>query len=60
MAPLLALIVFLGVYPKPLLDRIEPSVDRARHPRRAATRDYRQPKVATDGPSAVQTGGRAR
>jgi NADH-quinone oxidoreductase subunit M len=26
MAPLIALIVFLGVYPKPLLDRIEPSV----------------------------------
>jgi NADH-quinone oxidoreductase subunit M len=25
-APLLALIVFLGVYPKPVLDRIEPSV----------------------------------
>ena len=28
MAPLLGLIVFLGVYPKPVLDRIEPSVDR--------------------------------
>lgn len=27
-APLLVLIVFLGVYPKPMLDRIEPSVDR--------------------------------
>jgi NADH-quinone oxidoreductase subunit M len=27
MAPLLALIVFLGVYPKPVLDRIQPSVD---------------------------------
>lgn len=26
-APLLALIVFLGVYPKPVLDRISPSVD---------------------------------
>jgi len=26
-APLLALIVFLGVYPKPMLDRIEPAVD---------------------------------
>ncbi len=25
--PLLFLIVFLGVYPKPVLDRIEPSVD---------------------------------
>ena len=28
LAPLLALIVFLGVYPKPVLDRMEPAVDR--------------------------------
>ncbi len=28
MAPLLAAIVFLGVYPKPVLERIEPAVDR--------------------------------
>ena len=28
MAPLVALIVFLGVYPKPVLDRIEPAVNR--------------------------------
>jgi NADH-quinone oxidoreductase subunit M len=27
-APLLALIVFLGVYPKPVLERMQPSVDR--------------------------------
>jgi NADH-quinone oxidoreductase subunit M len=27
MAPLIGLIVFLGVYPKPVLDRIQPSVD---------------------------------
>ena len=26
--PLIALIVFSGVYPKPMLDRIEPSVQR--------------------------------
>jgi NADH-quinone oxidoreductase subunit M len=25
---LIALIVFLGVYPKPFLERVEPSVDR--------------------------------
>lgn len=31
MAPLVALIVFLGVYPKPFLDRIEPSVDKLVH-----------------------------
>jgi NADH-quinone oxidoreductase subunit M len=28
MAPLVALIVFLGVYPQPVLDRMQPSVDR--------------------------------
>jgi NADH-quinone oxidoreductase subunit M len=28
MVPLVALIVFLGVYPKPVLERIEPSVDK--------------------------------
>jgi NADH-quinone oxidoreductase subunit M len=27
-APLIALIVFLGVYPKPMLERMQPSVDR--------------------------------
>ena len=26
--PFLAAIVFMGVYPKPVLDRIEPSIDR--------------------------------
>ena len=28
MAPLIVLIVLLGVYPKPVLDRITPSVDQ--------------------------------
>ncbi|HEX6167097.1 MAG TPA: NADH-quinone oxidoreductase subunit M [Acidimicrobiales bacterium] len=28
LAPLLALIVFLGIYPKPVLDRMEPAVER--------------------------------
>jgi NADH-quinone oxidoreductase subunit M len=28
MAPILALIVFIGVYPKPMLERMQPSVDR--------------------------------
>jgi len=28
MIPLVGLIVFLGVYPKPMLDRIQPSVDK--------------------------------
>jgi NADH-quinone oxidoreductase subunit M len=28
MVPLIALIIFLGIYPKPVLDRIAPSVKR--------------------------------
>ncbi len=28
MAPLVGIIVFMGVYPKPMLDRIQPSVDK--------------------------------
>jgi NADH-quinone oxidoreductase subunit M len=51
MAPLLGLIVFLGVFPKPVLDRIEPSVDRlVAHIEQNS--DYRQPKVASAGTSA--------
>lgn len=47
-APLLAIIVFMGVYPKPVLSRIQPSVDRLiTHVERNS--DYRQPKVATEG-----------
>jgi NADH-quinone oxidoreductase subunit M len=50
MAPLLGLIVFLGVYPKPMLDRIEPSVDRlVTHIERHS--DYVEPEVATVGPA---------
>ena len=45
MAPLLVLIVLLGVYPKPFLDRIEPAVDRLiAHVEDKS--DYRQPAVA--------------
>jgi NADH:ubiquinone oxidoreductase subunit 4 (subunit M) len=46
MAPLLGLIVFLGVYPKPVLERIEPAVDRlVAHVE--SNSDYTQPEVAT-------------
>jgi NADH-quinone oxidoreductase subunit M len=49
MAPLLAGIVFLGVYPKPALERIEPAVDELiAHLEEHS--DYRQPDVATHGP----------
>ena len=47
MAPLVILIVFLGVYPKPVLDRIGPSVtDLVRHVEEHS--DYRQPAVAAE------------
>ena len=45
MAPLVVLIVLLGVFPKPVLDRIEPSVDRLiEHVQDHS--DYEQPAVA--------------
>jgi NADH-quinone oxidoreductase subunit M len=48
MAPLLGLVVFLGVYPKPVLERIEPSVDRlVAHIEDHS--DYVQPVVAANG-----------
>ncbi|MEQ1786739.1 MAG: NADH-quinone oxidoreductase subunit M [Acidimicrobiales bacterium] len=48
MAPLLGLIVFLGVYPKPMLDRIEPAVARLVSHIEAHS-DYVEPEVATAG-----------
>jgi NADH-quinone oxidoreductase subunit M len=48
MAPLVGLIVFLGVYPQPVLDRIQPSVDRlVAHIEDNS--DYEQPDVASTG-----------
>ncbi|MEA3055477.1 MAG: NADH-quinone oxidoreductase subunit [Actinomycetota bacterium] len=46
MAPLLAGILFLGVYPKPMLERIEPSVDRLISHVEHHT-DYEQPDVGS-------------
>jgi NADH-quinone oxidoreductase subunit M len=49
MAPLLGLIVFLGVYPKPVLERIEPAVAQlVTHVEDRS--DYTEPEVATAGP----------
>jgi NADH-quinone oxidoreductase subunit M len=48
MAPLLALIVFLGVYPKPVLERIEPSVAALVSHIESAT-DFEEPAAATSG-----------
>jgi NADH-quinone oxidoreductase subunit M len=47
MAPLVGLIVFLGVYPRPVLDRINPSVQRLVHQVERKT-DYQQPAVAAE------------
>lgn len=51
MLPLLLLIVGLGVYPKPVLDRIEPSV-KALVTHVEQHSDYREPKVSNDGPGS--------
>ena len=50
LAPLLGLIVFLGVYPKPVLDRMEPSVD-ALIQHVEDNSDYTEPSIAADGPA---------
>ena len=48
LAPLIAIIVFVGVYPKPMLDRIQPSVDRLIDHVEVKS-DYVEPEVATTG-----------
>jgi NADH-quinone oxidoreductase subunit M len=59
MAPLVVLIVFLGVYPKPVIERIEPSVIRiVAHMERHS--DFAEPRVAAEqdgGVSADATSG---
>jgi len=52
-APLIALIVVLGVYPKPALDLITPSVNRLVAQVNAATHS-RQPAVATRGTAGAE------
>ncbi len=54
-APLLILIVFLGVYPKPVLDRITPSVDRLVAHVEQVTHTH-QPGVATTRYASVTAG----
>ena len=56
MAPLVALIVFLGVFPRPVLERIEPAVDRlVAHIEDGS--DFVEPEVSRDGPGAVEVVG---
>jgi NADH-quinone oxidoreductase subunit M len=55
-APLIILIVVLGVYPKPVLDRINPSVNQlVAHVEKAT--GHAQPTVATKGTAALKTAG---
>jgi NADH-quinone oxidoreductase subunit M len=55
--PLLGLSLFLGFHPSPVIDRVEPAVDRlVRHVE--AHSDYREPAVSSGGVTA--TVGRAR
>lgn len=60
-APLIALIVILGLYPKPVLDRITPSVNQLVTRVEAVTHQH-QPAVATHGTAgaevAAHVGGR--
>ena len=49
MAPLIILIVFLGVYPKPVLDRINPSVNQLIAHVESRTGSSTQPSVAVRG-----------
>jgi len=51
-APLVILILFLGIYPKPVLDRITPSVNRLVHQVHVDTGTH-QPGVATFGPGGA-------
>jgi NADH-quinone oxidoreductase subunit M len=51
MAPLLGLIVFLGVYPKPVLERMEPSV-KALVAHVEQNSDHVEPDVDKTGPAA--------
>ncbi|MGH9082078.1 MAG: complex I subunit 4 family protein [Acidimicrobiales bacterium] len=51
-APLILLIVFLGIYPKPVLDRITPSVNRL-VARVEVSTHTRQPAVARLGPAGA-------
>jgi NADH-quinone oxidoreductase subunit M len=53
MAPLIILIVFLGVYPKPVLDRINPSVQQLVAHVESST-GHAQPPVATKGVEGIK------
>ena len=49
--PVMVVILFLGLYPKPVLDRIEPQVKALIHQVEAHS-NYKEPGVSTRGPRA--------
>jgi NADH-quinone oxidoreductase subunit M len=50
--PLLGLSLFLGFYPKPVLDRVQPSVERlVKHVEDRS--DYKEPAVSNEGPAVA-------
>jgi NADH-quinone oxidoreductase subunit M len=51
--PLLGLSLFLGFYPKPVLDRVQPSVERLVHHVEDRS-DYEEPDVSTEGPAVAE------
>jgi NADH-quinone oxidoreductase subunit M len=51
MAPLIALIVFLGVYPTPLIERMEPAVERLVTHVDRNVEGYRAPNIRFVGPA---------
>jgi NADH-quinone oxidoreductase subunit M len=51
--PLLGLSLFLGFYPKPVLDRVQPSVERLVAHVEERT-DYEEPEVSTEGPAVAE------
>jgi NADH-quinone oxidoreductase subunit M len=63
MLPLVGLIVFLGIYPKPFLERVEPSVDAlVEHVEvhSGAAEDgtcFRQPEIARTGAETAEAEG---
>jgi NADH-quinone oxidoreductase subunit M len=56
MVPLIALMVFLGVYPKPLLERIEPSVRQLVAHVESRNGDWREPGPEGTPPESVAEG----
>ena len=51
----LGLSLFLGFYPKPVLDRVQPSVERLIHHVEDHS-DYKEPAVSNEGPAVATNG----